>query len=689
MRLKRLELSGFKSFVDPTRIDLGEGITAVVGPNGSGKSNVVDAIRWVLGEHSARHLRGGVMDDLIFQGSESRASVAVCDVELTFAVHHGMLPSPYHECDEISIRRRLTRDGGSDAYINGKAVRIKDIVDIFLDTGISTRAYAIVEQGSIARMITAKPEERRLLLEEAAGVMKYRARRKETEHKMHSTRQNMERVMDLLDEVQSQCRSLRQQASRAERFRTMQTKCETLQRQYFGLCYQQQHAQVTAEEQLLHAADVQVEQATAAHTGHEQTLVNARLQLQQQEEGIQQAQDSLLQSEHQRANLQQQIERMAGERRLLQERLLMLKQRMQETETRKEALQTEIALIRAQRASYDDAALQQKQQHTQTAFEQSRQQVQQFRQQRDTVLAEFERLRGALQSVEQRRQQASQMLQRLQQRQKHVQQNLQQAAEQTGAFRQALAKADTEIQQATEALVSQEQLLQHRQKAVDLAKSKQQAALQQRNNQETQWRAVRGNIEELQARFEQQQGLSPEVRKALQSHGGVWVDELLNVPEGLELAVAAVLRGHEADVMFAQNDCWDKCDMATLNNVPVAMFIHSAVQQHASDATTYPRLADVLQISSEHPLYAMFAQVLLVDHVMELRHSHPACAVSRDGWRLETSGWLIPPARQQTARRLQTKRLLQAAHKKLDAMSGQYQQAEQALTHAEQALAYA
>ena len=172
MRLKRLELSGFKSFVDPTKIELGHGINAIVGPNGCGKSNIVDAIRWVLGEHSARHLRGGVMDDLIFQGSDSRCPVGVCDVELTFAVQRGKLPAPYHDMDEIRIRRRLVREGGSDAFINGKMVRMKDIVDLFLDTGVSTRAYAIVEQGSIARMITAKPEERRVLLEEAAGVVK-------------------------------------------------------------------------------------------------------------------------------------------------------------------------------------------------------------------------------------------------------------------------------------------------------------------------------------------------------------------------------------------------------------------------------------------------------------------------------------------------------------------------------------
>ena len=132
MRLKRVELAGFKSFVDPTKIDLGEGITGIVGPNGCGKSNIVDAIRWVLGEHSAKHLRGGVMDDLVFQGSQTRPPVAMCDVELTFSVNPGQLSAPYHEMEEIRVRRRLHRESGSDAFINGKMVRIKDIVDLFL-----------------------------------------------------------------------------------------------------------------------------------------------------------------------------------------------------------------------------------------------------------------------------------------------------------------------------------------------------------------------------------------------------------------------------------------------------------------------------------------------------------------------------------------------------------------------------
>ncbi|HKI60069.1 MAG TPA: AAA family ATPase, partial [Mariprofundaceae bacterium] len=330
MRLKRIELAGFKSFVDPTKIDVGEGITSIVGPNGCGKSNIVDAIRWVLGEHSAKHLRGGVMDDLIFQGSDSRPPVALCDVELTFAVEKGQLASPYHEMDEIRIRRRLTREGGSDGFINGKMVRIKDIVDIFLDTGISTRAYAIVEQGSISRMITAKPEERRSLFEEAAGVMKYRSRRRESELKMNSTRQNLERATDLLEEVRSQCRSLRQQASRAERFKALQDECEQLQAHSFGIRYRQMSQQIDAIKlQLAEMKKVEAEKSST-HSETEKQLAKAREALIAHETEAQIKQDELRSAEQHRATLQQQAERMAGERKLLAERKGGLEQRIEE-----------------------------------------------------------------------------------------------------------------------------------------------------------------------------------------------------------------------------------------------------------------------------------------------------------------------------------------------------------------------
>src|SRR5579885_683894 len=177
MRIKRLELVGFKSFVEPTVIDFDAPITGVVGPNGCGKSNVVDAIRWVMGEMSAKSLRGKSMEDVIFNGSEKRAPLGLAEVSLTFSTDDGIAPADYAGFSEITITRRLFRSGESEYLINKVPARLRDVIEIFLGTGVGHKAYSIIEQGKIDFVINAKPEERRLLLEEAAGVSKFKSRK--------------------------------------------------------------------------------------------------------------------------------------------------------------------------------------------------------------------------------------------------------------------------------------------------------------------------------------------------------------------------------------------------------------------------------------------------------------------------------------------------------------------------------
>ena len=182
MRLTQIKLAGFKSFVDPTTIAVPGQLVGVVGPNGCGKSNVIDAVRWVLGESSAKHLRGEKMEDVIFNGTSTRKPGGRAAVELVFDNALGRVGGQWGQYGEISVKRVLTRDGNSDYYINGQHVRRRDITDIFLGTGLGPRAYAIIEQGMITRVITSKPEELRVFLEEVAGVSKYRERRRETSH---------------------------------------------------------------------------------------------------------------------------------------------------------------------------------------------------------------------------------------------------------------------------------------------------------------------------------------------------------------------------------------------------------------------------------------------------------------------------------------------------------------------------
>ena len=221
MRLSKIRLTGFKSFVDATPVPFPGGITAIVGPNGCGKSNIIDAVRWVMGESSARHLRGGSMADVIFSGSGSRKPVGQASIELVFDNSDGALGGQYASFSEISVRRQVNRDGQSAYYLNGTRCRRRDITDVFLGTGLGPRSYSIIEQGTISRLIEAKPEELRGYLEEAAGISLYKERRRETERRMRDTRENLERLEDVRDEVGRQLEKLAKQAETAERYRSL------------------------------------------------------------------------------------------------------------------------------------------------------------------------------------------------------------------------------------------------------------------------------------------------------------------------------------------------------------------------------------------------------------------------------------------------------------------------------------
>ncbi|MFY8064335.1 MAG: chromosome segregation SMC family protein, partial [Usitatibacteraceae bacterium] len=213
MRLTQIKLAGFKSFVDPTTIAVPGQLVGVVGPNGCGKSNVIDAVRWVLGESSAKNLRGEKMEDVIFNGSSQRKPSARASVELVFDNSLGRIGGQWGQYAELSVKRVLSRDGNSDYYINGQHVRRRDITDVFLGTGLGPRAYAIIEQGMISRVITSKPEELRVFLEEVAGVSKYRERRKETEARLEDSKENLNRVDDILGELSKNVERLTEQAA--------------------------------------------------------------------------------------------------------------------------------------------------------------------------------------------------------------------------------------------------------------------------------------------------------------------------------------------------------------------------------------------------------------------------------------------------------------------------------------------
>jgi chromosome segregation protein len=286
MKLKRIEITGFKSFHEVTALAFDAGITAVVGPNGCGKSNVVDAIRWVMGEQSARNLRGQAMEDVIFGGSESRRPLGMAEVSLILDNTAGTAPAIFREYAEIQVTRRLFRNGDSEYLLNRTPCRLLDITELFMDTGIGTRAYSIIEQGKIGQIINAKPEERRTIIEEAAGVTKFKARKKAALRKIEATRQNLLRLGDIISEVRRQMTSLKRQAQRAERFREYREELRGIElqfalRQYtevvsrcgpLGTSLQAQGDQVAACETQLSRAELELEQVRLEHAEREKQV---------------------------------------------------------------------------------------------------------------------------------------------------------------------------------------------------------------------------------------------------------------------------------------------------------------------------------------------------------------------------------------------------------------------------------
>ncbi len=235
MRIRRLEICGFKSFMERTTFVFDDGVTAIVGPNGCGKSNVVDAIRWVMGEQSAKHLRGRSMEDVIFSGSERFSPLGMAEVSLTFLNDRGDVPAKYAGLSEITVTRRLFRSGESEYLLNRAVCRLLDIVELFLGTGVGTKAYSIIEQGRIGLIVSAKPEDRRSLIEEAAGVTKYKARRKAAERKLEATEQNLLRVGDILGELGKRLDALDRQAKKAEKYKKLKSEMREIELQLAAL----------------------------------------------------------------------------------------------------------------------------------------------------------------------------------------------------------------------------------------------------------------------------------------------------------------------------------------------------------------------------------------------------------------------------------------------------------------------
>jgi chromosome segregation protein len=542
MRLTSLKLSGFKSFAEPTQFQLPGQRVGVVGPNGCGKSNIIDAVRWVLGESKASELRGESMQDVIFNGSAQRKPASRASVELVFDNTLARAGGQWNAFAEIAVRRTLTRDGTSTYYINNQAVRRRDIHDVFLGTGLGPRAYAIIGQGTINRIIESRPEELRLFLEEAAGVSKYKERRRETELRLRDTRDNLTRVEDILRELGLSLEKLERQAEVATRFKTLQDSGTLKLHQLWFLKHREASKEAERVGQALNDAATALEERMAS-------LRHTEAQLDEARQAHYASSDTLMQAQRHLAEVSLQVSRLEERMRFAQtsheritQRLAELVRLDQQWQDKAQAAQLDLDALQAQLAQAEEEVAvldaQIEQQHldlpdqearlmaAQAARDAQRAQLNSLQQQRQVLAAEQR-------SLVEREQDLQLQHDRVQaERQQHDDAELERLEESQIALAGAealLAEAQARMEVATEATHTSTQSHQQQQ----------QLSLQE-SRRHTELGAKLTALRALQEKVQRSGRLQPWLqRRGWQDRPGLW--QRLNVVAGWEQALEAVL----------------------------------------------------------------------------------------------------------------------------------------------------
>ena len=351
MRLSKLQVSGFKSFVDPTDVCLPADLVAVVGPNGCGKSNIIDAVRWVMGETSAKLLRGDSMADVIFNGSTSRKPVGKASVELIFDNSDGTAGGNFARFSEISVKRTLSRDGHSNYFLNRIKARRKDVLDLFRGTGLGPRSYSIIEQGMVSRIVEARPDDLRLFVEEAAGTSKYKDRRRETETRIARTRENLERVADIRDELDKQLRRLKRQAGAARRYKTLKEEQRLVDGQLLVLNLRALDEKLAEQDRLSARFENDLESVLAAQREAEADIEKLRHRQAESREKHGRVQEEYYNLGAEIKNLEQRIEHLGETRQLQSEELERLRSDREQCRQQLETDQARLGELRAEQSA--------------------------------------------------------------------------------------------------------------------------------------------------------------------------------------------------------------------------------------------------------------------------------------------------------------------------------------------------
>ncbi len=602
MRLSKIKLSGFKSFVDPTTLNFPSNTVGIVGPNGCGKSNIIDAIRWVMGESSAKQLRGSQMSDVVFNGSRTRKPVDQASIELVF---EDVNVPQFPDHSEIAVKRQLSRSGQSVYFLNNVRCRRKDITDLFLGTGLGPRSYAVIEQGMISRLIEAKPDELRVFLEEAAAISKYKERRKETEQRLDKTRENLGRIDDIRGELSKQLNKLKRQAKQAEKFKELQQSEKLLKAQLLAIRWHSldttvQEQQVYLDEQaaILETDLFSLENFDATHKQQREAQTIAQNSFAEQ-------QSNFYDIESEINRLEQTIEHTNERHKQLEEDLEQIEIKWAETEQTLESDQKQITELEAQIES-NEADLSVKQEAetlTVQALREAEEQLQDWqinwdkfnqRAAEPTQTAQVERAR--MQNLELRIEENKQRLFRINEEAKEI--NIKD-------LEQAVNQIDTEIAKLNTVLTEAETLLtNHQETVLDLRETIQE--------QSTELDQHQLQIHKLNGRLASLETLQEASLAKLQTQG---LDDLprlaasLQVEPGWERAVEVVL-GERLQAL-----CVSNLNDLDLENPPAGNL--AAFETVKSNSDTTKSLLNVLidKVQAPWNLNSLFAGIVVADNI--------------------------------------------------------------------------
>ena len=639
MQLKSIHFSGFKSFVDPTTFKLPANIVGIVGPNGCGKSNVIDAVRWVMGEGSAKTLRGDSMADVIFNGSSTRQPVGKATVELIFDNTAGKAPGAYSQYAEISVKRSLSRDGQSDYFLNNVRCRRKDITEIFLGTGLGPRSYSIIEQGMVSRIVEARPEDLRAFVEEAAGISKYKEKRRETENRIRRTRENLDRVEDISSELEAQLRRLDRQSKQAKRYQELKKEQRELKAQTFALKWQQYHDRLANFDVEVSRKEKQLESHVAQQREAERKIELLRTELNQAQESLNGTQarfysvgaditaieQKIQHDQETRQNQQQELERIGGE-------INQTRQRYEQDQRQRDQLvEGQKRLFpQVQRLRDDHSRLQCELDQREQALQNWQQDWEQFQSQSNQSVQDREVLKANIDHLTLRQQELSVRKEQISQQKQKVETDIQQIAPQQ--LRQAVAEQDhlcQSIEEKIDSITHNINDLRDKIKGID-------DTLKTDTNKSLE---IGGKLESLKELQKAALGENDEQFNhwltSNQLEDSPRLSNLLQVEPGWEKAVDTALSKQSASVCVSALETYSQT-VEQMEHVQLN-FIENTVQTGVSVPTQFPRLLDKLQCDLN--LNPLLGNVLIADSVAQamqhrssLKDGH--CFITKEGTRI-------------------------------------------------------